>query len=201
MAATAHTWFPVRPSSEETLPEFLSERDTLQSVWSANGLWLVTRHPGRVRVWDRTTMSELTVFPITTDTTGIAISADDRYLAIGGGDGDLQIRTLPDGVEIAVLPHDGAVTKFAFSPDGDFVVSAGVDAFAILMWIVSPDILMDDVRRRLDRDLTKDEWALYVGNEPYAETRASASTRLRAAQKTSVHTTALLGRLAGTGSV
>jgi len=155
MAATAHAWFPVRPSPEEALPEFLSERDTLQSVWSTNGLWLVTRHPGRVRVWDRTTMSDLTVFPITTDTTGIAISSDDRYLAIGGGDGDLQIRTLPDGVEIAVLPHDGAVTKFAFSPDGNFVVSAGVDAFAILMWIVSPDILMDDVRRRLDRDLTR----------------------------------------------
>jgi WD40 repeat protein len=183
MAATAHAWFPVRPSPEGSLPASISERDTLQSVWSTNGLWLVTRHPGRVRVWDRATMSELTVFPIATDTTGIAISPDDRYLAIGGGDGDLQIRTLPDGVAIAVLPHDGAVTKFAFSPDGNFVVSAGVDTFAILMWIVSPDILMDDVRRRLDRDLTRDEWALYVGNEPYAETRASASTRLRAEQE------------------
>jgi hypothetical protein len=36
------------------------------------------------------------------------------------------------------------------------------------------------VRRRLDRDLTREEWDLYVGPEPYAETRARASTRVRA---------------------
>ena len=83
------------------------------------------------------------------------------------------------------------MTKFAFSPDGNFVVSAGVDAFVVLMWIVSPEILMDDVRRRLYRDLTKNEWALYVGDEPYAETRASASTRLRAARAVSSRDTAV----------
>ena len=38
---------------------------------------------------------------------------------------------------------------------------------------------MDDVRRRFDRDLTRVEWELYVGNEPYAETRVSTSTHLR----------------------
>lgn len=179
MAASADPWFPVQPSPEESLPESLAERDTLQSVRSTNGAWLVTRHPGSVRVWDRTTLAPLTAFPIATDTVEIAISPDDRYLAIAGGDGDLQIRTMPGGEEIAVLPHDGAVTKFAFSPDGNFIVSAGVDAFVILMWIVSPDLLMDDVRRRLDRDLSPHEWELYVGKEPYRETRASASTSLR----------------------
>ena len=179
MAASADAWFPVRSVPSASLPESLAERDTLQSLQSTNGSWLVTRHPGRVRVWNRPTMEELSTFPIATDTTGIALSPDDRFLAIGGGDGDLQIRTMPGGDEIAVLPHDGAVTKFAFSPDGNFIVAAGVDAFVILMWIVSPDILMDDVRRRLDRDLSREEWELYVGDEPYAETRASASTRLR----------------------
>ena len=179
LAATAQTWFAIPPSVGGALPESLSERDTLQTIWSTNRLWLVTRHPGRVRVWDRTTLTELTAFPIATDTTGMSISADDKYIAIGGGDGDLQIRTLPEGVEIAVFPHDGPVTKFAFSPDGNFIVSAGVDALAIVMWIVSPEILMDDVRRRLDRDLTREEWDLYVGSEPYAETRARASTRVR----------------------
>lgn len=180
MAAAGDAWFVIGPVREASLPEPLAERDTLQSLRSADGAWLVTRHPSRVRVWDAATMAELAVFPIATDTTGIASSPDDRFLAIGGGDGDLQVRALPGGEEIAVLPHDGAVTKFAFSPDGNFLVAAGVDAFAILLWIVSPDLLMDDVRRRLDRDLSRDEWELYVGNEPYAETRASASTRLRA---------------------
>jgi len=179
MSSSAAGWFAVEPSPAPSLPDSLAERETLQSVHSGNGAWLVTRHPGRVRVWDRLAMAELTQFPVPTDTTGIALSPDDRYLAIGSGDGDLQIRAMPGGEEVAVLPHDGAVTRFAFSPDGNFIVSAGVDAFAILMWIVSPDILMDDVRRRLDRDLSRDEWELYVGHEPYAETRVSTSTRLR----------------------
>jgi WD40 repeat protein len=179
LAQAAEAWFPGPPSPDSPLLESLSERETLQSLWSATRRWLVTRHPGRIRIWDGTTQSELTEFPVPADITGISISPNENYLAIGGGDGDLQIRTLPDGIEIAVFPHDGAVTKFAFSPDGNFIVAAGVDAFVILMWIVSPEILMEDVRRRLDRDLTREEWELYVGDEPYSETRLAASTRVR----------------------
>jgi WD40 repeat protein len=179
MAPAAEAWFPGPLLLEEALPESLSERETLQSLWSAKRKWLVTRHPGRIRIWDGTTQSELTEFPVPADITEVSISPNESYLAIGGGDGDLQIRTLPDGIEIAVLPHDGAVTKFAFSPDGNFVVAAGVDAVAVLMWIVSPEILMEDVRRRLDRDLTREEWELYVGDESYSETRLAASTRVR----------------------
>src|SRR5262249_40117083 len=87
--------------------------------------------------------------------------------------------TLPDGIEIALLPHDGAVTHFAFSPDGRCIASCGVDAHVIKMWLVSPELLMDDVRRRLDRDLTREEWALFAGNEPYSETRLAVSARVR----------------------
>ena len=38
---------------------------------------------------------------------------------------------------------------------------------------------MEDVRRRLDRDLTWEEWKVYVGDEPYAETRTAVSLRVR----------------------
>jgi WD40 repeat protein len=179
MAKSAEAWFPGPPSPDIPLLESLSERETLQSLWSATRKWLVTHHPGRLRIWDGTTQSELAEFSIPTGITGISISPSEKYLAIGGGDGDLQIRTLTDGIEIAVFPHDGAVTKFAFSPDGNFVVAAGVDTFAIQMWIVSPEILMEDVRRRLDRDLTREEWELYIGDEPYSETRLAASMRVR----------------------
>ena len=81
--------------------------------------------------------------------TGIVLSLNEAYLAIGCGDGDLHVHSVPDGIEIAVLPHEGAVTKFALSSDGNFLISAGVDAAAVLMWIVSPDKLIEDVRRRL----------------------------------------------------
>jgi hypothetical protein len=151
MTGSSDAWLAVQSPVAPSLPEALDERDTLQTLLTNNGAWLVTRHPGRVRVWDRATMAERAAFLVATDTTGIALSPDDRFLAKGGGDGDLQIRTIPGGDEIAVLPHDGPVTK-------------------------------NDVRRRLDRDLTDNEWTMYVGNETYAETRASASTRLRAPQ-------------------
>jgi WD40 repeat protein len=179
MAGATEAWFTVTPPPEKKLPDALQERDTVQSLWSPRGSWLVTRHPGRVRVWDAATETELTEFPVPSDITGVIISPNDRYLAIGQGDGDLQIRTLSDGIEIALLPHDGAVTHFAFSPDGRFIASCGVDAHLIKMWMVSSELLMDDVRRRLDRDLTREEWALFAGNEPYSETRLAVSARVR----------------------
>ena len=178
-APEAHAWFSGPALPDSPLPESLSERETLHALWSVNRKWLVTVHPGRIRVWDGATQSELTEFLVAAGIAEPRISPNENYLAIGGDDGDLQIRTLPDGTEIAVFPHEGAVTKFAFSPDGNFVVSAGVDFTGVLMWIVSPEMLMDDVRRRLDRDLTREEWKLYVGDEPYSETRMALSTRLR----------------------
>jgi WD40 repeat protein len=179
IAKAAEAWFSRPPLQDNGLPESLSERETLQSLWSANRKWLVTGHPGRIRIWDGTKQSELTEFPIPGAITGMSISPSENYLAIGGRNGDLQIRTLPDGTEIAAFPHDGAVTKFAFSPDGNFVVAASVDTFDVLMWIVSPEILMEDVLGRLNHDLTREEWDFYVGDEPYSETRLAASMLVR----------------------
>lgn len=175
----AEAWFITPSPPEDLLIESLAEREVLEWQWSATRKWLITRHPGQIRVWDGKTQAELPGFPVPADIVGISISHDEKYLAIGDGDGDLHIHTLPDGIEIAVFPHDGPVTKFAFSPDGNFIVSSGVDAFLIQMWIISPEVLMDDVRRRLDRDLTWNEWKLYVGDEAYTETRLAASVRVR----------------------
>lgn len=179
LATAACDWFPQPSTAYPPVIESLAERETIESLWSSHRTWLVTRHPGRIRVWDGTTLTEQAAFPIALDTAGICISPDEGYLAIGGGDGDLQIRALPQGAEVAVFPHDGAVTKFAFSPDSRYIIATGIDAATSAMWIVSPKLLIDDVRRRLQRDLTRDEWELYVGNEPYLETRSAASVRLR----------------------
>jgi len=65
--------------------------------------------------------------------------------------------------------HNGWVRNVAFSPDGQWVLSGSNDGTARVWWW-QPEDMIHLACERLTRNLTREEWAQYLGNEPYRAT-------------------------------
>jgi WD40 repeat protein len=99
---------------------------------------------GVVRLWNvaqNSAPSQLTKFDQTiktgtsgaTPVTGIAFSADDKFIVGGGAEGVVRIWDVATGGEMKVLrAHTGWVTGVAYAPDGRTVLSCSVDQTARL---------------------------------------------------------------------
>jgi serine/threonine protein kinase/WD40 repeat protein len=92
----------------------------------------------------------------------LAFSSDDRLLGVTRNDGALALWDVASGMQVAsVQGHAGAVWAVAFDPSADRVVSAGVDATAIVwdlraaarMKVIVPNIVPNRLEVRGDRFL------------------------------------------------
>jgi len=101
----------------------------------------------------------------------LEISPDGSCLALGCDDGTAQVWNLTDGREMASLKHKSPVISLAFSPDGSKLATGVQDGIASV-WLWRPGDLVKEACSRLNRNLTIDEWRLYMGDEPYQETCA-----------------------------
>jgi WD40 repeat protein len=115
----------------------------------------------------------------------MTFSPDGRYVALAswqglspGGSmitniatrGAVQVWEVASGQEIAGLNYDRGVRSVAFSLDGKrlaltFNASPRIE---INQW--RPDALLAQLRARLLRNLSRDEWEQYIGKEPYRKT-------------------------------
>src|SRR5207302_8695149 len=61
----------------------------------------------------------------------LALSPDQKLLAVAGSDGVVRVLSVADGKEAHVLKgHAGAISSVAFLPTGTSVVTAGLDGTA-----------------------------------------------------------------------
>ncbi len=101
--------------------------------------------------------------------TSVVFSQDGKYILSAGGDNTARIWDASNGHEISRIVHftysysSDYVRSAAFSTDGKYVVSLdSLGQINLSLW--RTDDLIADACSRLPRNLTRSEWAQYIGD-------------------------------------
>jgi WD40 repeat protein len=146
-------WYLEAPDPEAgqiPLPDH--EGAVLAVAFSADGRWLATGSADNTaRLWDMQTAEaggpvDMTanlpslLVGHTDDVLTLAFSPENRWLATGGGDGQVHLWDVladdPAAAPRILEGHSGAVNEVAFSPDGRWLASAGADG-VVRLWSIA----------------------------------------------------------------
>jgi len=117
---------------------------------------------GKIKLWPKDGSGEPVVLPQRGPVSSLAVLADGR-LASGGGDGKIKLWPKDGAGEPAVLSHGSWVYSLAVLADGR-LASGGGDG-NVKLWLVDEQKLIAALCLRAGRNLTKDEWARYIGSD------------------------------------
>jgi len=137
------------------------------SVWSlavlADGRLASGGEDGMIRLWPKEETGEPMVLAHGWGGVwSLAVLADGR-LASGGEDGKIKLWPTEGTGEPVVLAHGDWVLSLAVLPDGR--LASGGDDGTIKIWLVEEEKLIAALCLRAGRNLTKAEWARYIGSD------------------------------------
>jgi len=95
--------------------------------------------------------------------TDLAFSADGNVLASTSKDGSTRLTDCRSGLEMAQLLHGSTPRRVRFSPDAKYVATETGEGVQIWLWRARD--VVDEACRRVPRDLSVDEWRLYLGDK------------------------------------
>jgi WD40 repeat protein len=97
----------------------------------------------------------------------IAFNVDGTMLASGGFDGTILLWDMNNIDDLPVILRDNRakVWSLVFSKDNEHLY-AGCEDGSIKMWPMKAEFMADQLKGKLKRELTSEEWQRYVGMEP-----------------------------------
>ena len=128
------------------------------------------------RVWSTSTpgpiLEAVTQLRHPTGVASLSFSGGGENLLVSTDDGTTHVWDVASGREVAAIPAPGADTSTStmavFTPGGRIAISNGASAFVLPN---DPAEWRNEACRRIVRNLTPDEWAVFVGDEiPYVKT-------------------------------
>ncbi len=123
---------PLTGPTEAVLCAAFAPKGTLAATGGGGAMKVGTLQPGKehaVYLWDVAAGTAKWHTPsLDQPVVVVAFSADGRYLASGGTDGEVRVWNAEDGKQVAKLDgHAGRVLGLAFSPDGAALWTASAD--------------------------------------------------------------------------
>lgn len=134
-------------------------------AFSPDGKYVVSGGGHEVKVWEALTGNVLAVMSHDGVVNAVAFSPNGQYV-LSGDDKGAHVWEAMSGRELARMTHDNLVKTVSFSPDGNFVLSGGVDKTARI-WPWQSQDLVAGACASVPRNMTRDEWKFYLGDEPY----------------------------------
>ena len=146
-------------------------------AFSRDGFYLASASSdGAVKIWETNNGQMIAYLSHTHEVWAISFSTDGNYLATASSDHTARIWEKASGQQIASFPHTKSVYDVGFSPDGKYIVTASGDGTASV-WLWQPEDIIAEACQRLRRNLTREEWQQYMGNDPYRQTCQEALWR------------------------
>jgi WD40 repeat protein len=144
-------------------------------AFSPNGHRLVMWSKDQeAQIWD-IQRQQLTLLGPQQGVKDVIFSPDSTQLAIGSWDGKVRVWDTGTGEEfIRILPQrPGPSLSLAFSHDGKRLVSTvagGRQGLIFRQWLLQRDELIAEACARLTRNMTPEEWRLYLSATDYSPT-------------------------------
>jgi WD40 repeat protein len=97
----------------------------------------------------------------------VAFSWDSRYVISGGHDDAARVFEMSSGTEVERFEHPGGITALAVTHDNRIIA---LSSKVISGHWLRPEDLIREACSRVERNLSRDEWKLYMGSESYHQT-------------------------------